>query len=571
MSLATLSDRARFAGLLAFRGVNSTLNRLYTGRLYRWRFGGAIPDRLLIAPTDIRTADPTIAADIYAGLFVFCGQAVETDGRSPFEVTPPSEVWARVLHGFGWLRHLRAADRAISRSNARALVEDWIRLYGDYDAFSWRPEIVSRRILSWLAQSPIILQDADRAFYRRFMKTLMRQVRYLRYASMDLADGLPRLQAAIALTAAGLSISGQTRLIRQSAKRLDQEIARQILADGGHVSRNPAALPEILLDLLPLRQAFTAQSVDPPRAMQTAIDRMMPMIRFFRHGDGALAHFNGVGGSRSDLIALIFAYDDVRGSPVQNAVHSGYQRVTAGESVVIVDTGPPPPMMLSQHAHAGCLSFEMSAGANQIIVNCGASPETLPNWRLVARATAAHSTAVLNDTSSCRFITGGYAHDRLGPVIISGPRHVTVDRDSGEEGETLWLSHDGYAALFGIIHERRLIVSPDGLSVSGEDRFSASHGGAVRHSRDRFALRFHLHPSVASNPLETGARVHLVLGDGETWLFSAPGSEISIEESVYLSDIHGHRDTEQLVISGRASQTPAVMWSLRRIEAATNL
>ena len=31
-------------------------------------------------------------------------------------------------------------------------------------------------------------------------------------------------------------------------------------------------------------------------------------------------------------VALIFAYDDVRGSPVQNAVHSGYQRISAGES-----------------------------------------------------------------------------------------------------------------------------------------------------------------------------------------------------------------------------------------------
>ncbi|MCC2112228.1 MAG: heparinase II/III family protein, partial [Hyphomicrobiales bacterium] len=300
----------------------------------------------------------------------------------------------------------------------------------------------------------------------------------------------------------------------------------------------------------------------------SAIDRMMPMIRFFRHGDGALAHFNGVSGSRSDLIALIFAYDDVRGSPVQNAVHSGYQRITAGETVVIVDSGAPPPPPLSQHAHAGCLSFEMSAGGNQIIVNCGAPPETMPKWKIVARATAAHSTAVLNDTSSCRFVTGRYALDRLGPVIISGPRHVTVDRDSGEDGETLWLSHDGYARLFGIIHERRLTVSPDGLSMSGEDRFTASHGGAVRHSRDRYAVRFHLHPSVTASPLETGALVQLVLGDGETWLFSAPESEIAIEESVYLSDIHGNRDTEQLVIYGRASQTPTVAWSLRRLDEA---
>ena len=568
MSHATVSDRARFAWLLAIRGLNSTLTRLYSGRFYRWRFRGSVPERLLIAPPDIRTADPTIAADIYSGLFVFAGQAVETGGRSPFEVEPPSEVWARMLHGFGWLRHLRAADRAISRSNARALVEDWMRRYGDYDAFAWRPDIVSRRILSWLAQAPIILQDADRAFYRRFMKVLMRQVRYLRYAALDLDDGVPRLRAAIALTAAGLSMSGQGRLVRQSTKWLDAEIGRQILPDGGHISRNPAALLEILIDLLPLRQAFTAQSVDPPRSMQGAIDRMMPMIRFFRHGDGALAHFNGVSGTRGDLVALVFAYDDVRGSPVQNAVHSGYQRITAGESVLIVDAGPPPPPPVSQHAHAGCLSFEFSTGTNQIIVNCGAPAETQPRWKIVARATAAHSTAVLNDTSSCRFVTGRYALQRLGPIVVSGPRHVTVDREAGPEGETLRLSHDGYAGPFGIVHERRLSLSADGLNLSGEDRLAGAQGGRVARGRDRFALRFHLHPSVLVNPLDAAGEVLLVLGDGENWLFSAHGADIAVEESVYLSDIHGNRDSRQLVIHGRASQTPVIGWTLRRIEGS---
>ena len=34
------------------------------------------------------------------------------------------------LLGFGWLRHLRAADSTITRANARALVDDWIGLQG---------------------------------------------------------------------------------------------------------------------------------------------------------------------------------------------------------------------------------------------------------------------------------------------------------------------------------------------------------------------------------------------------------------------------------------------------------
>ena len=57
------------------------------------------PDRLLIAPQDIRTADPTVAADIGAGYFAFGGKIVNAMGRSPFALEPGSEAWARQLAG----------------------------------------------------------------------------------------------------------------------------------------------------------------------------------------------------------------------------------------------------------------------------------------------------------------------------------------------------------------------------------------------------------------------------------------------------------------------------------------
>ena len=63
------------------------------------------------------------------GLDRFAGHVVEAAGESPFDVWPPSEDWLRELHSFGWLRHLRAADTPLARSNARAVVEDWLTLH----------------------------------------------------------------------------------------------------------------------------------------------------------------------------------------------------------------------------------------------------------------------------------------------------------------------------------------------------------------------------------------------------------------------------------------------------------
>ena len=41
----------------------------------------------------------------------------------------------------------------------------------------------------------LILDDADLRFYRRFLRNLNRQVRYLRWTAAATRDGVPRLQA----------------------------------------------------------------------------------------------------------------------------------------------------------------------------------------------------------------------------------------------------------------------------------------------------------------------------------------------------------------------------------------
>src|SRR5512133_2822092 len=173
--------------------------------------------------------------------------------------------------------------------------------------------------MSWLSQAPLVLDDADVHFYRRFLRSLSRQVRQLRHTASQARDGVPRLQAAMALSYAALCMARQQRHIRAATKRLSEELARQILPDGGHISRNPGALIELLVDLLPLRSAFTARNLVPPPALLNAIDRMMPMLRFFRHGDGNFALFNGMGPTPTDIITTILAYDDARGAPLANA------------------------------------------------------------------------------------------------------------------------------------------------------------------------------------------------------------------------------------------------------------
>ncbi len=572
MSRVSVANHAKLSWLVLRGALRRLAGRANGHPFLRWPLVPLKADRLLIAPRDLRTADATRAGEIYSGRFAFAGKIVVCDRRSIFEMAPPSDDWAAALLGFGWLRHLRAADSGITRANARALIEEWIALQGSWHPLAWRPDVLSRRIISWLTQSTLVLTDADARFYRRYLRSLVRQVRYLRHTAGDARRGVARMQAVIALSYAALCIAGQSRHIKSATARLNEEIERQILPDGGHVGRDPGAIIEILLELLPLRQVFASRNIAPPQPLLNAIDRMMPMLRFFRHSEGTFAHFNGMGPTPADLLLTLLAYDETRGAPISNAPYSAYQRLEAGGGVVIVDSGRAPPIEMSLDAHAGCLSFEFSSPKQSlIVVNCGMPAIGRENWRQLARATAAHSTVTFNDTSSARFVELATFRRALGgSPMLGGPKNVSVTREDRPEGLALRAAHDGYADRFGIVHERRLMLAADGTRLDGEDLFLAADGGTeLRGVQDEFAVRFHLHPAVKATRLTDGHGVMLMTPHKEVWTFGAREARVELEESVYLAGSEGPRRTAQIVIHGRARTAPRVQWSLQQVNTTS--
>jgi uncharacterized heparinase superfamily protein len=567
----SIAQRRRISTLIMGRFARNMMARASGGSVALSRLWPGRADRLIIAPHDLRTADATRAAEIYAGRFVFAGKIVTCHGRSIFDLEPPSEDWEVALLGFGWLRHLRAADTALTRANARSLVDDWISNPAKKRPVGRRADVMARRVISLLSQAPLVLSDTDSKFYRRYLRGLSRDIRHLRYAMLDMPDGVPRLQVVIALCYASLCLANQARHIRGATRKLSDELQRQILPDGGHISRNPGALIELLIDLLPLRQTFAARNIAPPPALLNAIDRMMPMLRFFRHGDGSFALFNGMSSAPSDLLATLLAYDDAHGAPMANMPHTGFQRLDAGAMTVIVDTGPPPPPNVSHDAHAGCLSFELSSGPSRIVINCGMPSTGRDNWRVFARGTPAHSTLTYHDISSCQFVELSAVKRLLqGSPVISGPTNVESYREAVANGELLTASHDGYLARFGLVHRRVLMAAHDGSRLDGEDTLSPAPGARIKGHDTDYALRFHLHPSVKASRLSDARGVMLVLPNRDVWTFEALDDKVELEDSVFLAGNDGPRRTAQIVIRQDSRQASSIRWTFVRSTASAS-
>jgi uncharacterized heparinase superfamily protein len=524
-------------------------------------FGGRIPQKLLIAPQDIRTSDPTIAADIYAGHIKFAGKLLETHGRSPFDLPPPSEAFAVELHGFGWLRHFRAAETLLSKVNARALVADWIERNGRRPSgIVGRTDVTARRLMSWLGQAPLLLDGADATFYKTFIKAMSADAKRLQRFLKATPPTELRLLVQLALTHYALSCAETDAELKNASANLCDVLDDQIMADGGHISRNPGVVLNTLLDLLPLKLAFLWRRIQTPQPIVAAIDRMMPMLRMMRHADGGVALFNGMGATRADFVAAVLAQDDTMAPPPLNAPYAGYQRIEHGQSVVIIDAGIAPKLPLAAKANAAPSAFEFSAEGCRIVVNCGAPPPHRFEMTPFARLTAAHSTLIVADKTIGQFVRSRLMRALVGEQYVGGARMVELQRAATSEGTLITLDHDGYLKKYGVIHQRKLAVSSDGWRLEGEDGLKQnSKGGDVP-----FVLRFHLHPLVKATLSLDKKEVLIALPNRSVWHFDAEGVEISLEESIFFASPDGFRVSEQIVISTTTTAHASLGWSFRK-------
>jgi uncharacterized heparinase superfamily protein len=557
----SISERMRLAALGADRSRRAAVARLLGSPMLRWRYGSAVADRLLIVPQELRNADPSLWHEIEFGQFGLAGTIAHIDDRSPFDIVPPSPAWERALHGFGWLRHLAAVDSGDARSMARQLAVEWSLRHGSGSGLAWEPAVSGRRIISWLSQAHVLLDGGDQESYDTLTESLGRQLVRLSSSWRDAPDGQPRLVALTALVLADLCVAGHDRQLEGAERAFGEELSRQILSDGGHVTRNPAVLVELMLDLLPLKQCFAARDRPIPPILASAMTRMLRMLRFMRLGDGRLARFNGMGVASPAALATVLAYGE---GDVQLPVLSGpsrYVRLARGTTQVVADVGAPPPLQLAAEAHAGCLAIEVSVGKHLLLANGGAPGPWDLDWRAASRATASHSTLVLGEKSSSRLLRHARLETLAAGTPIRGPAHVQAGTGETDTEVAFDAAHDGYLDRLGLLHKRRVALSVDGLRIEGVDKLTPPRG-ALRLKQDvPFAIHFHLHPDVKC-PAAGIDTATLVLPDGAVWSFTVAGAKLAVEESIHYADSSGPRRSLQLVARGTTPGETEVRWRI---------
>ncbi len=524
---------------------------LFASPLYRAMLGGPPAFQLAVVPPDPWPGDADRGAAILAGTFPLAHEVLSAEGDKIWDKPGASREWLDALHSFRWLSDLRTLGGGAARRRARELVAGWCRRYRWWDATAWRPPVLAQRIAAWLGHYEFVAASADDELRARFFRVLLRQLKHLDRVAGAAPDSIDRLAAAKALVMAGIALPEDAPRLGSGMRRLEKILAQDFLADGGHASRSPAQQVQALRHLVDVRAALGAAGRRIPETLQTAIEALAGVVRFLRHGDGGLALFHGSDEDENWLIDTLLAHAVPRAALPSRLAATGYERVQAGRSVMIVDVGAPPPPGFDADAHASALAFELSVGKERLIVNSGAAPASDAAQRLKHRGSAAHSTLVVAGADSAPLRRGG--------GITQGLGAVSAQREERDGAVLIDARHDLYLKRFSIRLRRRLYLAPGGEDLRGEDTLDGP--GDVE-----FAAYFHLHPDISASLLQGGTAALLRLPGGAGWRMRSAGAVMALHESVYFGDGGDTKRAQLIVLAGKTVEggETVVKWALQR-------
>ncbi|MHC8507861.1 MAG: heparinase II/III family protein [Rhodospirillales bacterium] len=533
-------------------------SRMHHARLRRHPFGGRRG-----APPDPVGGDAALAAPVMDGDFRLFGRLKHL-GDTPWNAPHINDGERALLHDFYFLDDLRAEGSDDARGKARDLVMRWITGHGKWREISWRADVLGARTAAWLRGFDFVTAGApDGGVIESMEESLRMQAAHMPRAVRDVGGEAPSFNAVEGLLAAGVAMRGYEALIDDGLKLLERALDAHILADGCHISRSPALHMAALEPLLRIRAVLDAGQIPPPKRLTEAPETMAAALRVMMLGDGGFARLNGGLEGDAARIQHVLKTAGPRSGTPGYLPDGGLQRLQRGQTAAVMDTGGAFETARRPGGHAGLFAFEFSHKKHRLIVNCGGHPDPNAAWRESLRASAAHSTLVIDDTNAAPLTPEG-------APLPAADTQVTVRRSEHEDSLFVQAVHHGYRRAYGLSAEREIYISAAGDDIRGQDMLSPDAEDVKTpplKTAGQAAVRFHLHPDVDAAPVADGG-FYLRAGPS-VWRFRFSGADAGVdagvEESVYMADNGEVRKTSQIVlrIPLEPGRTAGVKWSFK--------
>lgn len=474
MRLSQIVARLRVRTLRAMMCLRPGTERFFRRpvRHHAWPSG--------FVPQDAVRSDWPAVADLRVDRISLLG--LEPRDVGDWSAAGSPRLWSFHLHYWDWAWALaQHEDRLMARATFRRLWCRWRASTRFAHGDAWEPYVVAVRLWAFCGLYEPLVAGSD--IEEEFVSDVGVHGRYLSLMTEDHLGGNHLLTDLKALIGVGVFLDSG-RLIGFGRRRLEAELRKQILPDGGHFERSPSYHEHVRHDLMDLEALLLAAGEPLPPSLRPALDQMATWTGLVRSPTGSLPLLNDGFATSAPGTKEAAGSTSKPDRATTVLADSGLVHEHRGPWDLLALVGAAGPESLPGHAHAHTLSFLLWVDGHPLLVDTGTSTYEPGERRRFERSTRAHNTVTIDGQDSSE-VWGTFRAGRMATAELLEVEH-------GDAVSTIVARHDGYARLKDpVIHHRSWSV--DDRTVTVEDRLEGTGEHLV-------ALHWHL---------AAGARVHL--------------------------------------------------------------
>ncbi len=456
------------------------------------------------------------------------------------------------LNNFFWFFSL---DLKSSKKSAQQVISNWINKNNKFKKESWEFNITAKRIISWLSNHQLSYNESDKEYRSMFDHMIQKQTNHLLNEIKNSKHLENKIVGCSAIILTGLCYKIEKNYLDIGLNFLKKITNSSIDNQGFTNSRNIKQLIFFLKYFIIIREWFKESQIEVPEYIEENIYYFGQSYAFIRQNIDVDLLFNGNNKSNTQdfdhyLRRLGYKFKN------ENKYWGGYIILKNKKICLAMDAGSSPNPKYTQDYQSGALSFEIISNGKKLITNCGYYKKNNQNLNEISKSSAAHSTLIINDNSSCKF------KKKKDKIILKEGLKITQKNSVCEKNYwKISAAHDGYFKKFKSIHERNIEFFPEQMKFVGNDKI-------IRKKNNynfKFDIRFHLEPNIKLMKTQDNKSILIELED-EGWKFTCDNYEINIDNGLYFGNKNSYIENQNIFVSGILNNNEEnIKWEIKKI------
>ena len=527
-------------------------NYYFGSNFYNRKLVTFIPHRIFYTPSTYLNASLTnISSDFY--------NITDTSPELLWKTELNDKHKFENLHSFLWLTKL---DRKNSKKITKDVIKSWIFNFFNYNSNTWDMEITAKRIISWVSNTDITLENSEKTYREKFFLSLVKQSNFLFKNLKNLLNDQSKIICCSAIILSGLIFKENDTNYKMGIRELEKIIKNYFDGDGFPKSRNPEDVFTCIKYLILIREWFREAQKPIPDFLNEIIHKCGNCYDMLSCSNNQFPLFNGateINHKDYDIFLKNLKYKFLnKEHEIANLI-----KIKKRKFEFIIDCGNPPSSNFIKYYQAGCLAFELVSNKQKVICNSGFGKYLSPKLNLLSRSTAAHSTLYINDTSSCIFQKNTFINKVYGSSLLQKHRIINKNYTEDKNFYSVTASHNGYEKKFGYIHTRSVKISKTNDKIFGQDELKKTKNCA---SPLVYFVRFHIYPNTKVVKTKAENSVLISLPNKEGWLLESKTNNFQIEKNIFLGNKKKIINNESVSMSGSISKDIILIkWEIEKV------